>query len=356
MVGPGVEVTRVSGLWRVTRPWPPGLRPFVYSYDGYWDSLSWPYRVRLVPTGRAVVVISLAEPFTQVRRLGAPGSGSGRIGSLITGLDDVPGLCEHAGGQEAIRVELTPLGAYRLFAMPMSELTNQVVELRDVLGPEARVLVERLEATRDWAARFDLLDTTNGYMNQSHLTHLASPAWALTLRTELLPWLEQAADLGEDVLEIGPGPGLTTDLLLELTTRVTAVEIDPDLAAQLRARLAGSHAEVIHGDVTALELAPNRFSAATCFSMLHHMDSPQAQDQLFERLHRLLRPGAPLLGIDSIDSERIRHAHTDDTYVPVDPATLDRRLRTAGFTDTTVTRHNEYQFRFTARKPLERQV
>jgi hypothetical protein len=120
--------------------------------------MNWLYRVRLVPTGRAVVVISLAEPFTQVRRLGTPGSGSAQIGSLITGLDDVPGVCEHPGGQEAIRVEFTPLGAYRLFAVPMSELTNRVVELRDVLGPWARVLVERLAATRDWAARFDLLD------------------------------------------------------------------------------------------------------------------------------------------------------------------------------------------------------
>ncbi|WP_246192857.1 helix-turn-helix transcriptional regulator [Kitasatospora atroaurantiaca] len=117
-----------------------------------------PYQVLVVPTGRAVVVINLAEPFTQVRRLGAPGSGSGRIGSLVVGLEDRPALCEHPGGQEAIRLEFTPLGAYRLFAVPMRELTNHVVELRDVLGPEAGVLVERLAAAGDWAARFDLLD------------------------------------------------------------------------------------------------------------------------------------------------------------------------------------------------------
>lgn len=158
MVGRGVEVARVGGLWRVTRPWHPGLRPFVRGYAGYREAVASPYQVRLVPTGRAVVVISLAEPFSQVRRLGAPGSDSGRIGSLVVGLEDRPALCEHPGGQEAIRLEFTPLGAYRLFAVPMGELTNQVVELRDVLGPEAGVLVERLAATRDWAARFDLLD------------------------------------------------------------------------------------------------------------------------------------------------------------------------------------------------------
>ena len=50
-------------------------------------------------------------------------------------------------------------------------------------------------------------------MNRSHLDFLASPAWARMLETDLLPWLVGVADLGDDVLEVGPGPGLTTDLL-----------------------------------------------------------------------------------------------------------------------------------------------
>jgi SAM-dependent methyltransferase len=189
-------------------------------------------------------------------------------------------------------------------------------------------------------------------MNRSHLTYLASPEWAETLRTELLPWLKEAGDLGDDVLEIGPGPGLTTDLLLQLTAKVTAIEVDSHLAARLHARLPGTRAEVIHGDASTVDLAANRFSAATCFSMLHHMESPRAQDRLFATVHRLLRPGAALLGTDSIDTELIRKAHIDDTYVPVDPAALDQRLRSTGFTDVTVTRPNDHQFRFSARKPL----
>ncbi|WP_443049556.1 helix-turn-helix domain-containing protein [Streptomyces sp. HD] len=149
---------RLGGLWRVTRPWHPGLRPFLRSYVGYWEAVTSPYEARLVPTGHATLVISLAEPFSQVRRLGLPGGDSGRIGSLVVGLEDRPAICVHPGGQEAIRVEFTPLGAYRLFGMPMSELTNLAVEVRDVLGPDAGWLVERLADTRDWAARFDLLD------------------------------------------------------------------------------------------------------------------------------------------------------------------------------------------------------
>ncbi|MFB7665325.1 helix-turn-helix domain-containing protein [Kitasatospora sp. NPDC056138] len=134
------------------------MRPFVRDYAGYWDEVASPYRVRLVPTGRAVLVLNLRKPFAQVSRLGTVNSGSEVVGSLIAGLEDGPRLCEHPGGQEAIRLELTPLGAYRLFAVPMSELTNTVVDVCDVLGPAAGLLVERLANTCDWAPRFDLLD------------------------------------------------------------------------------------------------------------------------------------------------------------------------------------------------------
>ncbi|MEU9142379.1 AraC family transcriptional regulator [Streptomyces sp. NPDC048349] len=158
MAGRGIEMTRLGDRWRVTRPWPPRLRPFLHSYAGYWEAAASPFRVRLVPTGRAVVVISLGEPFAQVRRLGDAGPNRQVTGSLVVGLEDGPRVCDHPGGQEAIRLELTPLGAYRLFAVPMRELTNRVVELGDVLGPEAGVLVEQLAATTDWGARFDLLD------------------------------------------------------------------------------------------------------------------------------------------------------------------------------------------------------
>ncbi|WP_019926049.1 bifunctional 2-polyprenyl-6-hydroxyphenol methylase/3-demethylubiquinol 3-O-methyltransferase UbiG [Nocardia sp. BMG111209] len=187
-------------------------------------------------------------------------------------------------------------------------------------------------------------------MNQSHLTYLASPAWADTLRTRLLPWLrDRVTDLG-DVLEIGPGPGRTTDLLLELGATVTAVEIDADLARDLRRRL--PEATVIHGDAVTADLPAHRFTTATCFAMLHHMPSPQHQDRLFTRLRQVLRPGASLVGTDAIDSPVLRQAHHDDTFVPVDPDTLPARLTAAGFEHIVVTPHDEHHFRFSATTPV----
>ena len=187
-------------------------------------------------------------------------------------------------------------------------------------------------------------------MNETHLQYLASDQWAEMLKTELLPWVERVGDLGEDVLEIGPGPGRTTDLLRERAKHVTAVEMDEQLAAELRARLAGTNVEVITGDGTNTGLGADRFSTVTAFSVLHHIPSSTAQDRLFAELSRVLRPGGVFVGTDSRDLEMIRLGHVDDTFVPVDPETLPDRLQGAGFTGIEVDM-TEFHIRFIARKP-----
>ncbi len=186
-------------------------------------------------------------------------------------------------------------------------------------------------------------------MNELHLQFLASPEWARMLETDLLPWILSVGDLGDDVLEVGPGPGLTTDLLRRQASKLTAVEMDAELAASLATRVAGTNVDVIHRDATDSGLVSGRFSAATCFSMLHHMPDPETQDRLFAELCRVLRPAGIFFGTDSIDSEAIRAFHEDDVFVPVDPSTLGSRLEKAGFTDVNVEPAG-YQIRFSATK------
>ena len=187
-------------------------------------------------------------------------------------------------------------------------------------------------------------------MNETHLRFLSSPEWARMLETDVLPWVEAAGDLGDEVLEIGPGPGLTTDLLRRRVARVTAIELDPALAEPLAARLAGTNVEVLCADATRSGLAGDRFSAAACFSMLHHMPSRDAQDGLFAEVHRVLRPHGVFVGVDSRDLEPIRQGHADDVFVPVDPGALPSRLSAAGFGTTSID-VGDYQFRFVATKP-----
>jgi SAM-dependent methyltransferase len=191
-------------------------------------------------------------------------------------------------------------------------------------------------------------------MNEEHLRLCASDEWSETVRYEILPWALGQWELGDDVLEVGPGPGRTTDVLRQRVARLTAVEVDEALARQLAERLARSNVEVVHADGTALPFETGRFSAATSFTMLHHVPSPEQQDRLLSELRRVLRPGGILIGVDSIDSPEWRALHAGDTCVPVDPALLTNRLTQLGFVEVEVERSSPEparRFRFAARAP-----
>ena len=173
-------------------------------------------------------------------------------------------------------------------------------------------------------------------MNEEHLRICSSAEWASSVEHEILPWALQQRDLGPDVLEVGPGPGLTTTVLARMVARLTAVEVDAGLAAALATRTAGSNVEVIHADGAALPFENARFSAATCFTMLHHVPSPELQDRLFAELCRVLRPGGVFVGVDSLPSAEWCELHRGDTCVPIDPNTMQARLMQAGFGDAEV--------------------
>jgi SAM-dependent methyltransferase len=187
-------------------------------------------------------------------------------------------------------------------------------------------------------------------VNRVHLELCSSAEWAEAVERWIIPWVLDSVDLGDDVVEVGPGPGLTTDVLRTMVARLTAVEIHDELAAALSARLAGSNVTVLHADATRTGLPDDRFSGAVCLTMLHHVPDAERQNALFTELCRILRPAGVLAGQDSLDSEELRALHVDDTYVPVDPAGLPARLVAAGFVDVDV-ETNEYAVRFRARKP-----
>ena len=167
----------------------------------------------------------------------------------------------------------------------------------------------------------------------------------------MIPWVLDDMDIGQDVLEVGPGPGLTTDVIRTRVQTLTAVEIDPTLAADLTDRLAGTNVTVVRADATSCDLPSDRFSGAVCFTMLHHLPSPAHQDLLLVEVRRLLEPGGVLAGTDSLDGPEFRDLHVDDVCVPIDPESFAERLTHAGYDDVRV-ETNDYALRFHARKPL----
>lgn len=185
-------------------------------------------------------------------------------------------------------------------------------------------------------------------MNLLHRKLCSSQWWARAVARNM-PRALKGVDLGDDALEIGPGFGANTRVLVDLAPRLTVIEIDEASAAGLRAEF-GRRVDVVHGDGADMPFPDDRFSAVVCFTMLHHVPSARLQDRLFAEALRVLRPGGLFRGVDSRPGPLFRLLHVGDTMVTLDPGTLGSRLTDAGFTDVGV-RQAQGVVAFTARKP-----
>ncbi|HVY92111.1 MAG TPA: class I SAM-dependent methyltransferase [Bryobacteraceae bacterium] len=187
-------------------------------------------------------------------------------------------------------------------------------------------------------------------MNLIHRCICGSSLWKNFLESRLVPWTLDGVSLGATVLEIGPGPGAVTSLLLPRVPHLTCVEKDRRLAKSLQRRLAVPNVSVLCEDATATSLPSESFDSAVCFTMLHHVPSPALQDRLLAETARVLRPGGIFAGADSLYNKVFGLLHIFDTMVMVDPATFPRRLEAAGFRDIEIDQMPPHAFRFRARK------
>jgi len=187
-------------------------------------------------------------------------------------------------------------------------------------------------------------------MNILHRWYCRSKQWRRIVENDIVPWALDGLDLGQDVLEVGPGPGLTTDLLRRRYGKLTCLEIDSKLAESLRRRLGGSHVTVRLGDGAEMPFEDGSFTGAVSFTMLHHMASASLQDRLFREVFRVLAPGGVYAGTDSLWSRRMVWFHMGDTMRLVDPAGLPARLLAAGFEGVHV-ELGDGRFKFSARRP-----
>jgi SAM-dependent methyltransferase len=186
-------------------------------------------------------------------------------------------------------------------------------------------------------------------MNRIHHLLCSSTHWRRILE-QRVPSILDGVKLGTDVLEIGPGPGLTSDILRSRAERLTVIEADPRLAESLRVRMCGANVDVVTADATAMPFPDATFSGCATFTMLHHVLSTQLQDAVLCEMRRVLRPGGELAGSDSLPSAFMRLIHLGDTFVPVNPDTFPARLEQAGFEVNRVERASGF-FWFHARRP-----
>ncbi len=187
-------------------------------------------------------------------------------------------------------------------------------------------------------------------MNSNHEKLCPSPEWAAHLQADVLPAVTAGVDLGQEMLEIGPGPGAATDWLRHKVDRLIAVEVDSEAADRLAERFAGTNVVVRVGDATQLPDPGESFDSVGTFTMLHHIPTVARQNELLAQAFRVLRPGGTLVCSDSLASNDLHHFHEGDTYNPVEPSSLLGRLQTIGFGRITIMVDGVLSF--TARKPL----
>jgi SAM-dependent methyltransferase len=173
-------------------------------------------------------------------------------------------------------------------------------------------------------------------MNFAHNRLCSGKNWADFVDGTLLPWGLEDVDLGDRVLEIGPGFGATTRVLVDRVPSLTVLELEQRYCRKLSSEL-GDRVRVTQGDATRMPFADAQFSTVLCFTMLHHIHTRQLQDRVLAEVARVLEPGGTFAGTDSIGgSLRFKLLHVGDTLTLIEPATFPGRLIRAGLIEPEV--------------------
>ncbi len=161
------------------------------------------------------------------------------------------------------------------------------------------------------------------YQNGDYLEHWESPyppqELVAAVAAELMP-------AGATVLDVGCGAGAEAIFLARLGFRSIGVDTSARAIeiARARAAEAGVEVEFLRADVGELPFADESIDFAGDRGCLHVIDHEQRSSYARE-LHRVLRPGAPLL---------LRGAAADDDdegVIAVDAEQIDRAFARHGF-------------------------
>ncbi|MEV6951221.1 helix-turn-helix domain-containing protein [Streptomyces sp. NPDC051183] len=148
-----------AGLRGARRRPAAALRPFIVNYTGFETEFTAPRRRLELPTGFVTLVFTFTEGLWVTR---TEGLATTRLRpasrAMISGPRTVPAIGVHSGAVRGLEVNMSPLGAYRLFGIPMAHFEDAHVDLLDVLGPSGGHLADRLQSLPSWPERFALLD------------------------------------------------------------------------------------------------------------------------------------------------------------------------------------------------------
>ncbi|KAB2933579.1 MAG: AraC family transcriptional regulator [Leptonema illini] len=151
------ELVKYGDLSCWMHPIPVDLQPFVRSWCGYEERTEAPLQRREYPGVQVVLIFEFSPPL-RVYKYGSDSRFSTYSGGFVAGLHDVYSLTEHHGYQCGFQVNLSPIGAFRFFGIPMSEISGRVVSFVDLFEKnDLQYLNERLGNCPTWSDRFTLV-------------------------------------------------------------------------------------------------------------------------------------------------------------------------------------------------------
>jgi AraC-like DNA-binding protein len=153
---PGARLIATETFTLLKAPAPVGYAHMVHDIALYREIAHAPMRQLETASLVVPVLIGFSEPF-QIA-LGRQPSPGETYQSFTSGLTLKPVHIRSAGSCSCVEFTLTPLGARRFFGLPMSELTERMVQLDDLGDAALGDLRSRLGDERDWWKRLDIAE------------------------------------------------------------------------------------------------------------------------------------------------------------------------------------------------------
>ncbi|MER7519175.1 class I SAM-dependent methyltransferase [Streptomyces sp. NPDC126499] len=168
---------------------------------------------------------------------------------------------------------------------------------------------------------------------EEYLARIGGELDGKPLDRALLAALCEEAGAGAVLADLGCGPGHVAAWLAERGPAVVGVDLSPAMVAIGRERCPG--VEFREGDLLRLPARDGEFDGAVALYSLIHL-SPDELGPALAEIHRVLRPGGPLLVSFHVGSE-VRNLtewwghDVDVDFHHLQPAAVAAALREAGF-------------------------
>lgn len=146
------------GKWDVAqRDADPRLGAFVIGYFASSSHLPTAVRERHLPSTEVPLLLNFGVPH---RRLNPADTHTWTSfdGAWVVGLHESHQLSDAVGERHFMVVRFTPIGAHMFLGVPMHQISNRAVELKDLDSRLARTIESRVGVAAGWTERFDAVE------------------------------------------------------------------------------------------------------------------------------------------------------------------------------------------------------